>query len=85
MIKVEVKEEEKGLSDFVDDMVLFREDPTDTQAVVGIVDDLEGTKGRLTSIGQVLNDSKEQVFMPSRSIKQLWNMYNRTTKGKWVK
>eukprot|EP00972_Heterocapsa_arctica_P071687 10589720-Heterocapsa_arctica.AAC.1 len=32
MIKVEVKKEEKELMYFVDDMVLFREDPTETQA-----------------------------------------------------
>eukprot|EP00972_Heterocapsa_arctica_P097805 14429405-Heterocapsa_arctica.AAC.1 len=59
MIKVEVKEEEKELSDFVDDMVLRREGPTETQAVLGMMYDLDRTKGRPTSIGQVLNDSKE--------------------------
>eukprot|EP00972_Heterocapsa_arctica_P058292 8600125-Heterocapsa_arctica.AAC.1 len=51
MIKVEVKEEEKELRDFVD-MVLFRGDPTETQAVIIILDDLDTSKGRLTSIGQ---------------------------------
>eukprot|EP00972_Heterocapsa_arctica_P107467 15830827-Heterocapsa_arctica.AAC.1 len=60
MIKVKVKEEDQGLRDFVDVMVLFREDPTETQAVLGIEKDLNRTKERLTSIGQVLSDSKEQ-------------------------
>eukprot|EP00972_Heterocapsa_arctica_P090981 13424019-Heterocapsa_arctica.AAC.2 len=63
---------EEELRDFVDDMVLFREDPTEAQAVIGIMDDLERTKGRLTSIGQVLNDSKEQVFMPNTYIERHW-------------
>eukprot|EP00972_Heterocapsa_arctica_P049945 7345634-Heterocapsa_arctica.AAC.1 len=32
MIKVEVKEEDQELRDFVDAMVCFKEDPTETQA-----------------------------------------------------
>eukprot|EP00972_Heterocapsa_arctica_P094565 13945793-Heterocapsa_arctica.AAC.1 len=46
MIKVEVKEEEKELRDFVDDMVSFREDPTERQAVLVLIEDLDRTKGR---------------------------------------
>eukprot|EP00972_Heterocapsa_arctica_P077309 11403672-Heterocapsa_arctica.AAC.1 len=50
MIKVEVREEDQELRDFVDDIVLFREDPTETQAVLIIEEDLNRTKERLTSI-----------------------------------
>eukprot|EP00972_Heterocapsa_arctica_P067703 9996150-Heterocapsa_arctica.AAC.1 len=46
MIKVEVKEEDQELRDFVDDMVLFREDPTETQAALGIEAGLNRTKER---------------------------------------
>eukprot|EP00972_Heterocapsa_arctica_P006027 888284-Heterocapsa_arctica.AAC.1 len=53
MIKAEVNEEDQELRDVVDDMVLFKEDPTETQAALGIEEDLNRTKARLASIGQV--------------------------------
>eukprot|EP00972_Heterocapsa_arctica_P093931 13854328-Heterocapsa_arctica.AAC.1 len=81
MVKVEVKEEDKELRDFADDMLLFREDPTEIQAVLGIMDDLDRTKGRFTSIGQVLNDSKEEVFMPNKSIERVWRNIQPDYKG----
>eukprot|EP00972_Heterocapsa_arctica_P061649 9091730-Heterocapsa_arctica.AAC.1 len=46
------------------------------------MEDLDRTTGRLTNIGQVLNDSKEQVFMPNESIERLWTNVQRDCKGK---
>eukprot|EP00972_Heterocapsa_arctica_P019525 2882867-Heterocapsa_arctica.AAC.1 len=36
-------------------------------AVEGIIADLERTKGKLTAIGQRLNDGKEQIFVTFKS------------------
>eukprot|EP00972_Heterocapsa_arctica_P042354 6242923-Heterocapsa_arctica.AAC.1 len=57
--------------DFVYYMVLFREDPIETEVVLGIEEELHRTKERLTSIGQVLDDSKEQLFIPTKSVERL--------------
>eukprot|EP00972_Heterocapsa_arctica_P031307 4609430-Heterocapsa_arctica.AAC.1 len=73
MIKEDVKEEGNELIHVVDDMVLLKESDTEIGAVEGIMKDLDNTKGRLTDIGQRLNDSKEQIVVPNKSMEQLWN------------
>eukprot|EP00972_Heterocapsa_arctica_P020437 3014424-Heterocapsa_arctica.AAC.1 len=68
MIKEEVKEDDNKLRDFVDNMVSFKNDDTEIQAVMGLSKDLDKAKEKLTSIGQLLNDSKEQIIMPNKSM-----------------
>eukprot|EP00972_Heterocapsa_arctica_P108113 15922581-Heterocapsa_arctica.AAC.1 len=46
------------------------------------MNDLDRTKGRLTSIGQGLDDSKSNVFMPMKSIERQWNNIQPDYKGK---
>eukprot|EP00972_Heterocapsa_arctica_P010638 1561073-Heterocapsa_arctica.AAC.1 len=44
-------------------MVLFKEGDTEEEAVSGLYKDLMEAKDKLTSIGQVLNDKKELIFL----------------------
>eukprot|EP00972_Heterocapsa_arctica_P109031 16056919-Heterocapsa_arctica.AAC.1 len=66
-MKVDVKEEGKGLRYFVNDMVLFKESDNNNFAVEGIVADLDHTRSKLRAIGQIINDGKEQIFVPFES------------------
>eukprot|EP00972_Heterocapsa_arctica_P101816 15001564-Heterocapsa_arctica.AAC.1 len=75
MIKEEVKEEDNELRDLVDDMVLFKEEDTEIQAVTGLSNDLDKAKEKPTSIGHVLNDTKEQIRMPTKFMDKLWTKY----------
>eukprot|EP00972_Heterocapsa_arctica_P019739 2910714-Heterocapsa_arctica.AAC.1 len=48
-------------------MVLFKEGDTEEEAVSGLYEDLMEAKDNLTSIGQVLNDKKEQIFIQDKT------------------
>eukprot|EP00972_Heterocapsa_arctica_P028585 4205955-Heterocapsa_arctica.AAC.1 len=48
-------------------MVLFKEGDTEEEAVSGLYKDLMEAKDTLTSIGQVLNDEKEHIFVQSKT------------------
>eukprot|EP00972_Heterocapsa_arctica_P077707 11461367-Heterocapsa_arctica.AAC.1 len=48
-------------------MVLFKESPIENNAVEGIIEDLGHTKSKLRTIGQILNDGKEQICVPFES------------------
>eukprot|EP00972_Heterocapsa_arctica_P044833 6615457-Heterocapsa_arctica.AAC.1 len=61
-MKHDAKDDDNELRDYVDDMVLFKEGDTEEEAISGLYKDLIEAKSRLTSIGQVLNDKKEQMF-----------------------
>eukprot|EP00972_Heterocapsa_arctica_P071411 10550697-Heterocapsa_arctica.AAC.1 len=61
MIKGDVKDENNELRDYVDDMVLFKEGDNEEEATSGLYKDLMEAKNKLTEIGQVLNDKKEQL------------------------
>eukprot|EP00972_Heterocapsa_arctica_P107506 15837128-Heterocapsa_arctica.AAC.1 len=63
MIKQDVKDEHNELRDYADDMVLFKEGDTEEEAISGLYKDLIVAKNKLTGIGQVLNDKKEQIFV----------------------
>eukprot|EP00972_Heterocapsa_arctica_P031735 4675311-Heterocapsa_arctica.AAC.1 len=63
MIKGDVKDENNELRDYVDDMVLFKEGDTEEEAIRGLYKDLNEANKKLTDIGQVLNDKKEQIFV----------------------
>eukprot|EP00972_Heterocapsa_arctica_P001769 252439-Heterocapsa_arctica.AAC.1 len=63
MIKEDVKDENNMLRDYVDDMVLFKEGDTKEEAISCLYKDLMEAKNKLTDIGQVLNDKKEQIFV----------------------
>eukprot|EP00972_Heterocapsa_arctica_P003384 505018-Heterocapsa_arctica.AAC.1 len=78
----DVKEEGKEVRYFVDDMVLFKESVTEIGAIEGIIHDLDNTKGRLTAIGQRLNNGKEQIFVPYKSMEKLWKKVLPDYKGK---
>eukprot|EP00972_Heterocapsa_arctica_P068577 10132696-Heterocapsa_arctica.AAC.1 len=63
-------------------MVLFKEDETEIQTVDGLNSDLNNAKQKLTKIGQVVNDSKEQTFMPNKNMEKLWQEISPDCKGK---
>eukprot|EP00972_Heterocapsa_arctica_P021565 3172608-Heterocapsa_arctica.AAC.1 len=63
MIKDDVKDDNNEPRDYVDDMVLFKEGDTEEQAIIGLHKDLTEPTQKLTNIGQVLNDKKEQIFV----------------------
>eukprot|EP00972_Heterocapsa_arctica_P109930 16186798-Heterocapsa_arctica.AAC.1 len=63
MIKEDVKDETNEFRDYADDMVLFKEGDTEEEAISGLCEDLMEAKNKLTEIGQVLNDKKEQIFV----------------------
>eukprot|EP00972_Heterocapsa_arctica_P082440 12149489-Heterocapsa_arctica.AAC.1 len=67
MIKHDVKGDDNALRDYVDDMVLFKEGGTEEEAVSGLYKDLMEANDKLTSIGQVLNDKKEHIFVQSKT------------------
>eukprot|EP00972_Heterocapsa_arctica_P055439 8179337-Heterocapsa_arctica.AAC.1 len=50
-------------------MVLFKEGDTEEEeeAVSGLYKDLVEAKDKFTSIGQVLNDKKEQIFVQNKT------------------
>eukprot|EP00972_Heterocapsa_arctica_P041788 6160496-Heterocapsa_arctica.AAC.1 len=73
MIKEDVKDENNELKDYVDDMVLFKEGDTEEEATSGLYNDLMEAKNKLTEIGQVLNDKKEQIFVQSKTGKRIWH------------
>jgi hypothetical protein len=81
-IKVDVKDDDRGLRNFVDDMVLFREEDSEIEAVNGIISDLGHTKGKLKAIGQRLNDGKEQIVVPNASTAKLFHNMMPEYKGK---
>eukprot|EP00972_Heterocapsa_arctica_P028076 4130239-Heterocapsa_arctica.AAC.1 len=62
MIKEDVKDENNELRDYVDDMVMFKGGDTEEEAIRGLYTDLTEAKQKLTDIGQVLNNKKEQIF-----------------------
>eukprot|EP00972_Heterocapsa_arctica_P004438 659409-Heterocapsa_arctica.AAC.1 len=66
MIKEDVKDETNELRDYVDDMVLFKEE----------------AEQKLTDIGQVLNDKKEQVFVQSKTGGIIWHQTSPEHKGR---
>eukprot|EP00972_Heterocapsa_arctica_P062760 9257156-Heterocapsa_arctica.AAC.1 len=82
MIKEDVNEEGNELIHFVDDMVLFKEYDTEVAAVEGIIQDVDDTNGRLTDIGQRLNDGKEEIFVPFKSMDKIWRERFPDYKGK---
>ncbi len=73
MIKHDVKDDGNELRDYVDDMVLFKEGDTEEEAVSGLYKDLMEAKDKLTSIGQVLNDRKESIFVQSKTGERVWH------------
>eukprot|EP00972_Heterocapsa_arctica_P038366 5649267-Heterocapsa_arctica.AAC.1 len=82
LIQVDVKEEGKELRYFVDDMVLFKETSNENDTVKGIIEDLDRTEARLRAIGQILNDAKEQIFVPFEAVAKLFRTINPDYKGK---
>eukprot|EP00972_Heterocapsa_arctica_P002989 440086-Heterocapsa_arctica.AAC.1 len=63
-------------------MVLFKETSNETDTVKGMIEDLEHTKARLRSIGQRLNDAKEQIFVPFESVAKIFRNIIPDYKGK---
>eukprot|EP00972_Heterocapsa_arctica_P044435 6559742-Heterocapsa_arctica.AAC.1 len=56
-------------------MVLFKEGDTEEEAISGLFKDLMEAKDKLTSIGQVLNDNKEQVFVQNKTGERVWHQH----------
>eukprot|EP00972_Heterocapsa_arctica_P090436 13340221-Heterocapsa_arctica.AAC.1 len=54
-------------------MVLFKEGDTEEEAISGLYNDLVEAKSKLTQIGQVLNDKKEQLFVQSKTGERIWH------------
>eukprot|EP00972_Heterocapsa_arctica_P013891 2046973-Heterocapsa_arctica.AAC.1 len=62
MIKQDVKDDNKELRYYVDDMVLFKEGDTEEEAISGLYKYFIEAKNKFTYVGQVLNDKKEYIF-----------------------
>eukprot|EP00972_Heterocapsa_arctica_P045297 6686472-Heterocapsa_arctica.AAC.1 len=63
-------------------MVLFKETPNELDTVKGIIEDLDRTKSKLRTMGQRLNDAKEQVFVPFESVANIFRKLIPDYKGK---
>eukprot|EP00972_Heterocapsa_arctica_P052345 7699732-Heterocapsa_arctica.AAC.1 len=63
-------------------MVLFKEGDTEEEAISGLCKDLMEAKNNLTSIGQVLKDKKEQVFVQSKTGERVWHQHCPDYKGR---
>eukprot|EP00972_Heterocapsa_arctica_P045463 6710996-Heterocapsa_arctica.AAC.1 len=66
MITEEVKHEDNKLKDFVDDMVLCKEEDTEEQTIIGLHTNLTAAKQQLTNVGQVLNDKNHKSLFNAR-------------------
>eukprot|EP00972_Heterocapsa_arctica_P042854 6318869-Heterocapsa_arctica.AAC.1 len=73
MIKQDVKYVNNELIYYVDDMVLFKDGDTEEEAISGLYKHLMEAKNKLTEIGQVLNDKKEQIFVQSKTGEIIWH------------
>eukprot|EP00972_Heterocapsa_arctica_P018495 2732593-Heterocapsa_arctica.AAC.1 len=82
MIKEDVKDGNNELRDYVDEMVLFKEGDTEEQAIIGLHKYLTETKQKLTNIGQVLNDKKEQISVQSKTGERVWRQTTPDYKGR---
>eukprot|EP00972_Heterocapsa_arctica_P008951 1314306-Heterocapsa_arctica.AAC.1 len=63
-------------------MVLFKEGDTEEEAISGLYQDLMEAKNKLTDIGQVLNDKKEQIFVQSKTGERVWHQQCPNYKGR---
>eukprot|EP00972_Heterocapsa_arctica_P012940 1901646-Heterocapsa_arctica.AAC.1 len=63
-------------------MVLSKEGDTEEEAVSGLYKDLMDAKDKLTSIGQVLNDKKEQLFVQSKTGERIGHQHCPDYKGR---
>eukprot|EP00972_Heterocapsa_arctica_P084975 12521305-Heterocapsa_arctica.AAC.1 len=63
-------------------MVLFKEGDTEEEDISGLYKDLMEAKKRLTEIGQVLNDKKEQIFVQSTTGDKIWHQTSPDYKGR---
>eukprot|EP00972_Heterocapsa_arctica_P028821 4241192-Heterocapsa_arctica.AAC.1 len=82
MIKEDVKDENNELRGYVDDMVLFKEGNTEEEAIRGLYKDPTEAKQKLTAIGQVLNDKKEQILVQSKTGERIWHQNSPDYKGR---
>eukprot|EP00972_Heterocapsa_arctica_P110858 16325055-Heterocapsa_arctica.AAC.1 len=63
-------------------MVLFKDGDTEEKAISGLYKDLMETKNKLTEIGQVLNDKKEQIIVQSKTGERIWHQTCTDYKGR---
>eukprot|EP00972_Heterocapsa_arctica_P081073 11946680-Heterocapsa_arctica.AAC.1 len=63
-------------------MVLFNEGDTEEEAISGLFTYLIEAKNKLTEIGQVLNDKKEQIFVQSKTGESIWHQTCPDYKGR---
>eukprot|EP00972_Heterocapsa_arctica_P056511 8339721-Heterocapsa_arctica.AAC.1 len=63
-------------------MALFKEGDVEEEAISGLYKDLMEAKKRLTEIGQVLNDQKEQIFVQSKTGEIIWHQTGPDYKGR---
>eukprot|EP00972_Heterocapsa_arctica_P102077 15040352-Heterocapsa_arctica.AAC.1 len=82
MIEQNVKDKNNELRYYVDDMVLFKEGDTEEEAIRGLYKYLTEAKQKLTDIGQVLNDKKQQIFAQSKTGEIIWHQTSPEYKGR---
>eukprot|EP00972_Heterocapsa_arctica_P054706 8062771-Heterocapsa_arctica.AAC.1 len=63
-------------------MVLFKEGDTEEEAIIGLCKYLMEAKNKLTTIGQVLNDKKEHIFVQSKTGEIIWHQSCPDYKGR---
>eukprot|EP00972_Heterocapsa_arctica_P082329 12132516-Heterocapsa_arctica.AAC.1 len=63
-------------------MVLVKEGDTEEEAISGLYKYLMEAKNKLTEIGQVLKDKKEQIFAQSKTGEIIWHQTCPDYKGR---
>eukprot|EP00972_Heterocapsa_arctica_P021141 3111487-Heterocapsa_arctica.AAC.1 len=63
-------------------MVLFKEGDDEEEAIRGLYKDLTEAKQKLTDIGQVFNEKKEQIFVQSKTGERIWHQTGPDYKGR---
>eukprot|EP00972_Heterocapsa_arctica_P081593 12027832-Heterocapsa_arctica.AAC.1 len=63
-------------------MVLFKEGDTEEEAVSGLYKDLMEAKDKLTSIGQVLNEKQEPIFVQNKTGERVRHQHCPEYKGR---
>eukprot|EP00972_Heterocapsa_arctica_P018620 2751219-Heterocapsa_arctica.AAC.1 len=63
-------------------MVLLKEGDTEEEAISGLYKDLMESNNKLTEIGQVLNNKKEQIFVQRKTGEIIWHQTCPDYKGR---
>eukprot|EP00972_Heterocapsa_arctica_P009499 1399730-Heterocapsa_arctica.AAC.1 len=63
-------------------MVLFKQGDIEEEAISGLYNYMMEARNKLTEIGQVLNDKKEQTFVKRKTGERIWHQTCPDYKGR---